>query len=403
MFQSTPVSGHRLPRLLWANLYCLLDTSSGASISARQMLIELQQAGWEIRILGATNFDAEKGMLRLKPHWETIRQHQHIHLEDDDALSHHLVVTKHWAVDEMTLGEFDRWYQLYIDTLTTFQPDVVFFYGGNTASFTISHEATVRGIPAVAYLVNGNYSGERWHRDVAAVVTDTQSTADFYRKKENLSVTPVGTFIVPEQCRVPENSRSRITFINPSLHKGAGIVAQLALLMEKRRPDILFEIVESRGDWQGVLAEVSAAAGELRESLDNVILTHHTDDIRTVYANTRLLLVPSLWWESGARVLAEAMLNGIPTIMTNYGGNREMVEDGGIYFTLAPQFHEAPYTKLPDFEVLEPLVEIIIRLFDDEAYYQEWVERARQVGQKKHDKRRNAKRLNEVLSGLVNG
>jgi hypothetical protein len=36
----------RKPRLLWANLYCLLDTSSGASMSVRQMLMQLVQAGY---------------------------------------------------------------------------------------------------------------------------------------------------------------------------------------------------------------------------------------------------------------------------------------------------------------------------------------------------------------------
>ena len=32
----------RKPRLLWANAFCLLDTSSGASMSVRQMLLQLK-------------------------------------------------------------------------------------------------------------------------------------------------------------------------------------------------------------------------------------------------------------------------------------------------------------------------------------------------------------------------
>jgi hypothetical protein len=51
----------RTPKILWANTYCLLDTSSGAAMSVRQMLLQLVKQGYEVRILGATNFDHECG------------------------------------------------------------------------------------------------------------------------------------------------------------------------------------------------------------------------------------------------------------------------------------------------------------------------------------------------------
>lgn len=53
-------------KILWANRYCLLDTSGGASLSARQMLVQLKRRGWDVRILGATIFDSERGMTLLK-------------------------------------------------------------------------------------------------------------------------------------------------------------------------------------------------------------------------------------------------------------------------------------------------------------------------------------------------
>ena len=41
----------RPPRLLWANLYCLLDSSSGASMSVRAMLYCLAQQGVQVQAL----------------------------------------------------------------------------------------------------------------------------------------------------------------------------------------------------------------------------------------------------------------------------------------------------------------------------------------------------------------
>jgi hypothetical protein len=55
----------RKPRILWANPFCLLDTSSGASMTVRQMLLQLVARGYEVQVLGATVFDSPKGMGRL--------------------------------------------------------------------------------------------------------------------------------------------------------------------------------------------------------------------------------------------------------------------------------------------------------------------------------------------------
>jgi len=49
------------PRILWANAYCLMDTSSGASMSVREILKQLAVRGFDVCILGATNFDSESG------------------------------------------------------------------------------------------------------------------------------------------------------------------------------------------------------------------------------------------------------------------------------------------------------------------------------------------------------
>ncbi len=301
----------------------------------------------------------------------------------------------------MTLKEAGVWFNAYATLLNQFKPDLVFFYGGNPMELLMASEARSRSIPTAAYLVNENYTGVRWCRDVDLVVTDTKATSDRYFENEGFRPVPVGKFIVPERVVAKANSRKRVVFINPSLQKGATLVAQLAILLEKRRPDIQFEVVESRGNWHDVVIEVTTALGEKRESLSNVIVTPNTDDIRTVYSNARILLLPSLWWESGARVLAESMLNGIPAIVTAYGGNQEMIQNGGVYFTVPPECHEKPYTKLPNIELMKPLADKIVQFFDDEHYYQMYVERAYAVGKRLHDINVSTQRLIEAFRPLI--
>lgn len=349
------------------------------------MLHQLAKRGVDVHVLGATVFDAEDGLHRLRGHWARLKAStQKLVNVKDGALVHQLVKTKSTVRGQLMSEEADFFISNYLRELHAFKPDLVWFYGGGSLDFLVPYEARTRGIPSAAYLCNGNYKATQWCRDVDTIITDTQSTAELYTKTQGFKPVPVGKFINPDNFVVRKNSRKRILFVNPSYPKGVAIVVQLAMLLEKRRPDIIFEVVESRGNWHEVLKAVSTTLGQPRDKLDNVVVTPNTDDMRPIYGRARLLLAPSLWYESGARVLAEALLNGIPAIVTNRGGGPEMVDDAGIKLNLPESCHQVPFTTVPKTELLQPLVERIEALYDDEAMYAEFVKRAYRVGAERH-------------------
>lgn len=394
----------RRPRLLWANAYCLLDTSSGASMAVREMLLQLVGQGFEVGVLGATVFDAPMGICRLEEAWgavERARGKTELLRIQDGPLLHHLLATQSTQRDLMTSLECSVWLGHYIAMLDRLRPDVVFFYGGQPLDLLIAREARVRGIPVVFYLANANYSSTLWCRDVGLILTDSQATADFYRQTHGYPVTPVGAFIDPSQVVAEQHRRERVLMVNPSLEKGVGLFIQLAVLMAERRPDIVFEVVESRGDWPRILSAVSRTMGRPVSELPNVVVTPNTADMRPVYARARLLVAPSLCRESAGRVVAEAMLNGIPAIATQHGGLPEMVGNAGVLLELPPECHEAPYLNLPKPEVMAPLIARIERFYDDEAHYQTYVARAREVGRTRHSLQASTGRLLRALAPLV--
>ncbi|WP_186407517.1 glycosyltransferase [Candidatus Accumulibacter aalborgensis] len=392
----------RKPRLLWASVYCLLDTSSGASIAVREMLRQLAHRGYDVSILGATVFDHDRGTAGLQGAWADVQASRGglVSLKDG-ALEHKLFATTSTRREQMTSFEEWAWFSLYQQALATCKPDVVFYYGGQPFDLLIACEARAREIPAVFYLANGNYTQARWCRDVDLVLTDSQATADMYTRRLGVAPRPVGAFIDPARVLASEHTRERILFINPILAKGVAVVIRLAMLLEKRRPDIVFEVVESRGKWSDILRSVSAAMGQPREMLTNVVATPNTNDMRPVYGRARLLVAPSLWWESSGRVLAEAMLNGIPAICTDRGGMPEMVQDGGIILKLGAGYYEEPYTGVPPDEALEPLLQRIEVLYDDEAQYAELAARALRVGRTRHPLNLSTQRLLQALQPLV--
>ena len=390
----------RKPRILWANAYCMLDTSSGASMSVRRMLKQLAQTGAEVEVLGATIFDAEAGTALLPQGEVWAGDGQAVRVKDG-PLTHLLVKTQSTKRDDMTAVESDVWFGLFRRLLDEFRPDIVFFYGGRALDMLAVAEAKSRGVPSAAYLANGNYKGTRWCRDVDVILTDSQATAGFYKDTLGIEVQPVGKFLYPEEVCADNHSRENILLINPSLAKGAGVALQLALMLEEQRPDIPLEVVESRGAWQPLVQSVLEKLGGEGGHLTNVRVTHHVVDMRPVYGRARLLLAPSLWWESGARVLVEAMLNGIPAIVTDKGGSPEMIQNAGVELQLPETFHEPPYAKIPGRKMLQPVVDRIIRFYDDEDHYQAYVQRAYEVAKGRHDIAVSTRRLWNALQPLL--
>ncbi len=110
-----------------------------------------------------------------------------------------------------------------------------------------------------------------------------------------------------------KSSGEYVTFINPIPIKGSDIFFSIAESM----PDKKFLVVGGAGE----VAERAAKAGNM---------THipRAADMRDVYRKTRILLVPSTWYEPFGRVALEAGISGIPCIGSNRGGLADAIGGG---------------------------------------------------------------------------
>ena len=60
------------------------------------------------------------------------------------------------------------------------------------------------------------------------------------------------------------------------------------------------------------------------------------DELKKYVAEAKCVILPSEWYENGLYTIMEAMSQGIPVIVTNYGGLPEIVEDGKTGFICSP-------------------------------------------------------------------
>ena len=110
-----------------------------------------------------------------------------------------------------------------------------------------------------------------------------------------------------------------------------GYIAAVNPRNREKGADIFFDIVRSMPS-EEFLSAGSYRDSSLRkqaESLDNLTHMGYCEDMREFYSQVKLVVVPSRWNEAFGRAAAEAMINGIPLVVSDRGGLPEIVGDAG--------------------------------------------------------------------------
>jgi len=164
-----------------------------------------------------------------------------------------------------------------------------------------------------------------------------------------------------------EQADGYVTLINPCAVKGISIFLGLA----RSLPQVRFAAVPT---WGTTPADRAALA-----ALPNVTLLEPADDVDRIYEQTRVLLLPSLWQEAFGVTAVEAMLRGLPVLVSDAGGLPEAALGVGKVLPVRPI--ERFTDRLDANEVTEPEVpeqpeqviaswhEALLRLLTDPEIY----------------------------------
>src|ERR1035441_9548193 len=157
-----------------------------------------------------------------------------------------------------------------------------------------------------------------------------------------------------------------VTMVNPCAVKGIDIFLALADAF----PETAFAAVPMWGTNQRDQAALRARA--------NVTVLDPADDIDTLLARTRVLLVPSLWAEARSRMVIEAMLRGIPVMASDVGGIPEAMMGVPYLLPVNPiaryqtrlDERMVPVAEVPP-QATGPWREALGRLVGDRAHWEE--------------------------------
>jgi glycosyltransferase involved in cell wall biosynthesis len=384
------------PSILFAAPMNILDITSGAALSMRTLLSALASRGFRAVALQAQLFDSEQGGEHVAEAAtdEKVKDKQ-ILRSQVLGVEHLIVRTKARTRPDMTSGEQEVFLRRFHEELVHRRPDMIILWGGLLLEMTIMREARQAGIPVVFYLVNSGYKFKETFHDVSVIVTDTQATAAYYKEKHGLTCHPVGKFIDPALNKADKRQPEFITFINPSFEKGVNVFMPLAKLAAQECPEIKFLVVQSRGRWSTALQVLKFQP----QDFPNVRVIGHQKNMKPVYGATKALLLPSVWHESGARVIAEALINGIPVLGSDTGGSAELIGKGGKTFQFPDVVKEQRGVAATE-EVVRPWLEEIKRIWHDPAYYDGLVRKA-ETEAKRHDIGHSTERFLQAVSPAV--
>lgn len=265
------------------------------------------------------------------------------------------------------------------DELRTFEPDVIFTYGGSEGDLRRHERARHSGAKVVFGLRNQGYIAHNWYRNVDSILTPSHYLSDFYSDRIGILSIPMLTPIAATEVIADEHDPIFLTIVNPSYEKGVVVFARLAEELSNQRPDLPILVVESRGS-AGLLAAIGENGGFDLRRHENIMFSPAVPTPRDIYVPTRILAVPSLM-DAAPRVIAESLLNGIPPLVSNRGGLPEMAGDAGRVFSIPDSITVNDRVPVSP-EIVQPWIDIIIRMFDEEDFYQAERTKAREAAKR---------------------
>ena len=151
-------------------------------------------------------------------------------------------------------------------------------------------------------------------------------------------------------------SHGYLTMINPCIEKGLDIFLELA----SRFPRFQFAAVPTWGADDNVISSLT--------SCPNVRMIPPADSVDSIFEQTRILLVPSVWYETFGYIVVEAMLRGIPVLASNIGGLPEAKLGIDYLLPVIPAVRQRGRFVCPTQDV-GPWVHALSELLSDDEVY----------------------------------
>jgi glycosyltransferase involved in cell wall biosynthesis len=276
------------------------EVSGGAELSTHSLLVGLHRRGWDVTVLCGTSSDQQmKHASHLSP---TVLHDQTLDYPCFRCLPN-------TALSDLFVA------------VSVLKPSAV--VGGHTARILPFLEGCgARHVPTFYYARTIDRFPPFFSLPSTILpIANASVTAKHLAQYSNHDIPIIYPIIDPHLYRAGRRDGQYITFINPIREKGVDI----ALAVAREMLDRPFLFVQ--GGWTYTSTQTST---DNTYGLPNITPLSFQSDMRSVYAMTKVLFMPSQFEETAGRVIIEAHLNGIPVVASNVCGIPDQIGAGGI-------------------------------------------------------------------------
>lgn len=279
-------------RILWYSQYTLFDSTNGAAIKTRLMLEGLARRGHAVTAVCGRHLDGGFCLTRAT----TIKQGTWYFREK--GVRYVLCESSVLPPKDAFMTELAEVGQRAIELLN--DSDVLMTYGADAVSDNVRLEACRRHVPVIYSLCNHLHHG--WDfKHLTKLITSSHYTASMYSARDKVKPREIGQFIDIPAVKAVNRLPLYIDMVSTAPHKGYEWFRRLARAY--------------KGPYRFRAIKTCDCAED-----EYVKLVQPTENMAAFYAETAILLCPSIREESWGRAATEAMINRIPVLCSNNGG-----------------------------------------------------------------------------------
>jgi len=365
-------------KVLFFSPHAIADSCSGAARSIQALFEELQGLGHPCHVLTGAVTDGRSEMfakvLATAP-TQTLRV-------DASALTVPLRQVKIQGIEHIVVGDAAQGWQafkayqdivlreVFQTVFATFNPDVLVTYGGYACNFFAGQHAMAHGRRSVLFAASNTYRKPSDFVHVNAIAAVSRALAAELAGVVSLPTVILSSLVKTADAKCALRRPEYITLLNPVPAKGLKLAAAIVLECARRGRPYKFLFVESRGTRETALR----ACPELA-ACKNLAFAHNTADIKTVYEVTRIMLYPSVWFETAGQTPIESNTNGVPVLAHNVGGIADMLDGAGFLFDPPPAMLK-DWLSPPPADYVEKWIAALDRLHDEPEVFADAVKRA---------------------------
>ena len=312
--------------IAYINPFSIFDYTSGSSKSINLLLKNFSDIGCNVFSLCSSVSYSKAGFLNSLEIFNQSNNGSDIKFFISNNVNCYLMKTTQWERVKLNSSEKNIFYRESIALLKREKIDLIISWGNLNLEESIFKEAKKMGIKICFYLVNPSYLEKDFYlrNNSDCVITDSNSTKNLYRnfiKKE--------IFVLPKSPdassfeKVSKVNNKICLAVNPSINKGIEPLILLAKRLELERPDISLWLIDGRNQFYNDLNYLGLKKKEIPK---NITIFPACNDIYKLYKNVKIVLLLSIWHESGSRLFIESYAQGIPVICFDTGGNIEFIK-----------------------------------------------------------------------------